>query len=86
MSNGQNAPAPEYGTIEYYDTVPNFWDNCDKVQEWLEAHPGRLYNCSTIKRGAKVEGNVYQVLNYLDDHKYIAADGNGAWRKYAARR
>lgn len=28
----------------------------------------------------------YTVLRYLDEHGYIAADGNGCWRKYAAKR
>lgn len=75
------------GSIEYFDQYPGFWAACDAVGEWLKAHPGKLYNPSTIARGAKVDSTlVYTVLRYLDDHSDIAADGNGCWRKYCAKR
>ncbi len=72
-------------TIEELDTIPNFWDDADKICLWLEKHPGKLHNTSTIKRGAKVQGDAYQILSYLVSHKEIRAEGNGAWKKYAAR-
>lgn len=72
-------------SIEYLDTIPHFWDDADRIIVWLEAHAG-LHNRSTIKRGAKVIGDVQHILSYLDRHHEVAADGNGAWRKYGARR
>ena len=75
------------GSVEYYDQFPGFWSSCETVEAWLKAHPGQLYNPSTIARRAKVDSNlVYTVLRYLDEHSVIAADGNGCWRKYAAKR
>lgn len=73
-----------YDTTEYWDAIPFFWEDADKVTLWLEAHPG-FHNPSTIRRGAKVEGDVYRVLSYLDRHQEASAAGNGNWRKYAAR-
>lgn len=77
------------GSVEWYDQFPGFWAACEAAEEWLKAHPGRLHNVSTIARGAKIRGEdhlAYTVLRYLDEHGMIAADGNGSWRKYAAKR
>ncbi len=71
-------------SIEFLDIVPHFWDDCDAIELWLEKHSGALYNPSTIQRRAKVQGDVRFVLKYLDRHRYVVADGNGAWRKYGA--
>jgi hypothetical protein len=70
--------------IEYYDGIPSFWDDADRIGDWLREHPG-YHNPSTIQRRAKVSGDVYQVLNYLVRHVEIQVRGNGAWRNYAAR-
>jgi hypothetical protein len=72
-------------SIEYLDTIPSFWDDADRIIVWLEAHPG-LHNRSTIKRRAKVAGDVQHILSYLERHSEVRADGNGAWRKYGTRR
>lgn len=86
------APLPEGhkpvpGSIEWFDQFPGFWSASQVVEDWINAHPGQLYNPSTIARRAKVDSHlVYTVLRYLDEGGYIAADGNGCWRKYAARR
>jgi hypothetical protein len=72
-------------SIDYLDTVPHFWSDADAIEQWLEARPGQWFNPSTIRRGAKVQGDVYRVLKWLDRNRYVAAHGNGCWRKYAAR-
>lgn len=70
-----------------YDRIPGFWDACDAVEQWLERHPDKMVNPSTIARGAKVDRDlIYQALAYLERHHYIAAVGNGCWRNYGARR
>jgi hypothetical protein len=74
----------EYDSVEYYDAIPFFWDDADKVNLWLEGHPG-FHAPSAIRRGAKVEGDVYRVLSYLERKQEARAAGNGTWRKYAAR-
>lgn len=74
------------GSIEWHDQFPGFWAATEAVEAWLAAHPGQFYNPSTIARRAKVDSTlVYTVLRYLDEHSFIAADGNGCWRKYAAK-
>lgn len=85
--SAQTPAKPVPGSIEYYDQIEGFWDGCDKVETWLNAHPDRLWNCSTIARRAKVDGIlIYQVVDYLDRNGYIVGDGNGCWRKYCAKR
>lgn len=78
--------APQFGSIEYYDAIPGFWDTADAIERWLEARPGKLYNRSTIARGVKVDLVMAErVLAYLDQQGYVRAAGNGAWRKFTAR-
>lgn len=80
------AQTPAPGSIEYYDQIEGFWDGCERVEQFLAAHPEQFWNASTIARRAKVDSTlVYQILSYLDRGSYIAADGNGCWRKYAAK-
>lgn len=73
-------------SVEYLDAIPGFWDAADAVQDWIDAHPGKLHNVSTIARGAKIaHPQAVRVLGYLDRHRHVVAEGNGCWRKYAAR-
>lgn len=58
----------------------------DRIELWLESHPG-LHSPSRIARGVKVDNTnaVAYVLQWMDSHIYVVADGNGCWRKYGAR-
>jgi hypothetical protein len=76
----------DHDSIEALDAIEGFWDAADAIQEWIDAHPGRLWNVSTVARRAKVDYLMTsRVLDYLDRHQYIVAEGNGAWRKFASR-
>jgi hypothetical protein len=58
----------------------------DRIDLWLDAHPG-WYSPSRIARGAHVStAQAQHVLAWLDRRVLVAADGNGCWRKYSARR
>jgi hypothetical protein len=59
------------------------FDIADRIELWLEAHPGKLHNRSTIARGDYNEVEV--ILHWMDKHYMVAADGNGCWRKYGER-
>jgi hypothetical protein len=81
-----NIDTADRDSIEYLDTITGFWDGADAINEWLDKHPGKLHNCSTIARGAKVDYILTcRILDYLDRHSYVAASGNKSWRKYGAR-
>jgi hypothetical protein len=87
LAAAKAAAQPEVDSVEYWDAVPGFWEACERVEPWLEARPDKLHNPSSIARGAKVDRVlIYRVLDYLDRHRVIAADGNGCWRKYCAKR
>jgi hypothetical protein len=79
MSNAEITNADEL-TDEQYEIA-------DRIDLWLEAHPGKLYNRSTIARAAKAShAEVSYILNWLDRSRMVVADGNGCWRKYGTRR
>ncbi|ASR85087.1 hypothetical protein SEA_PHELPSODU_79 [Mycobacterium phage PhelpsODU] len=61
------------------------YEVADRIVPWLESHPG-LHNPSRVARGAKCSTvEAQHVLSWLDRHVMVFADGNGCWRKYAAR-
>ena len=63
------------------------YEIADRIDLWLEAHPGKLHNRSTIARAAKAsQTDVSYILNWLDANRMVIADGNGCWRKYGHRR
>lgn len=62
------------------------YEIADTITLWLEAHAG-AHSRSVIARGVKADyQEVATALAWLDRNRMIAADGNGCWRKYAARR
>ena len=70
-----------------YELTDDQYDIADRIELWLEARPGKLHNRSTIARGVKAElFEVERILHWMDRTRMVVADGNGCWRKYAARR
>lgn len=58
----------------------------DQVERFLEAHPGKDFSPSIIARGiGRTTDQTRPVLRYLFEHRYITADGHGAWTRYSAR-
>ena len=52
-----------------------------------EAIRPELSNVSTIARRARVSySDAYSAVQWLESHRFIVGEGNGAWRKYRARR
>jgi len=61
------------------------YDAADAIELWLETHPG-LHSPSVIARGVKIDTRMaHDVLRWMERNVFVAADGNGAWRKYGAR-
>lgn len=58
-----------------------------RIDYWLTTHPG-YHPPSKVARGCKVTTHEAEhVLSWLDRKgMYAVGDGNGCWRKYAARR
>lgn len=68
------------------DLTDEGYEIADRIDLWLEKHPG-LHNRSRIARGAKCESyQAAHILDWMESRTMVAADGNGAWRKYGARR
>lgn len=62
------------------------YDLADQAERFLEAHPGSDFSPSQIARGIGSTTDATRVvLRYLLDHRYITADGHGAWTHYSAR-
>lgn len=57
-----------------------------QIDAWLVAHPG-FHPPSRVARGVKVTTvEAEAVLSWLDRRGvWVVGDGNGCWRKYAAR-
>ncbi|QFP94862.1 hypothetical protein SEA_MARSHAWN_76 [Mycobacterium phage Marshawn] len=57
-----------------------------RIDAWLTSHPG-THSPSVVARGVKCGTHDAQVvLRFLDERgMFVAGDGNGAWRRYAAR-
>jgi hypothetical protein len=74
-----------------YDAPDDVLDMADALAGALERRPvGDLYSPSRIARYAKVDygeksGLVLDALHWMDRHRFVLADGNGAWRKYGRR-
>lgn len=61
------------------------YDIADNITLWLEERNG-MYSPSVIARGVKVTTHEAKtVLDLLAGEEFVAADGNGAWRKYGSR-
>lgn len=68
------------------DPTDDGYDLADKIELWLQSHPG-LHTPSAIGRGVKANSTeVWHVLSWMEDHVYVTAAGNGKWRKYGSRR
>ncbi|QDH91855.1 hypothetical protein SEA_PHRAPPUCCINO_180 [Mycobacterium phage Phrappuccino] len=62
------------------------YDAADAIELWLENHPGK-HTPSRIARGVHIDtSQARAILCWLDEHVYVAATGNGCWRRYGARR
>lgn len=72
--------------ITTQDLTGEGYDLADKIELWLEAHPG-LHTPSGIGRGVKATStDAWQVLCWMEKRVYVAAAGNGKWRRYGSRR
>jgi hypothetical protein len=79
-------PAPRAGIVLDDELTDEQYEIADRIELWLEAHPGKLYNRSTIARGVKAgHAEVTTILAWLDRNRMVVADGNGCWRKYGVR-
>lgn len=85
MSERPTITLPERPAIVLAES-DEFLDLADRVEQFLEAHRGEWFAPSQV--GRKVHAETWQlrhVLDWMVEHRYADAEGNGTRTKYTDR-
>ena len=66
------------------DTEDRIYEMADAIEVAMETKPvGTAWTPSTAARKAKLTTDeARQALTWMHEHRYVLADGNGAWKRY----
>ena len=72
---------------ETLELTADQWEIADRISVAIEAEPEKLWTVSALARKIKAtHGQVWPVLAWMEENVFVIGSGNGAWRKYRARR